>query len=165
MAKEYEEVLCMKDENFDNNQMNRLMRHILKFCIQLFGDKPSNVEQNAVAIAVNAFFPKIKQEIIRNTNDGGKLGIGLRNKRFALNKNKVGATVENNLSDTEPSIEFELLKSTLVNTANMQTIKDRLKLTLQYRVGLLRRVEINLLEYFPYFFVSAELVSSNKLNN
>lgn len=160
LAKEYKDVLHAKDEDFDNNQINRLMRHVQSFAMKKFGDKPSNVELDAIAMAVNGLFPKIKKEIIRNRNDGGKLGIGLRNKRFQMNKNKPNKPNDDtpNSNDTEEANGFELLKSTLVNNENMETIKHRLKLTLQYRLSLLRQIEINLLECFPYFFVSAELV-------
>lgn len=161
----------MKNEDFDNKQINRLLRHVQTFARNKFGEKPSNVELDAIAMAVNGVFPKIKKEIIRNTNDGGKLGIGLRNKRFQINKNKadkpVGDTPKANLRATpetnnaEDVNEFELLKSTLVNNENMALIKVKLKLTLPYRLSLLRQIEINLLESFPYFFVSAELVRAN----
>lgn len=151
----------MRDKHFDNNQINRLMRHIQTFAIKRFGDKPSNCEQEAIALAVNGLFPKIKKEIIRNSNDGGKLGIGLRYKRFKANKKRsVGSIVPADPGVINVTDEFELLKSTMVNNENMATIKLRLARTLQYRTTLLRQIEINLLECFPYFFVSAELVSS-----
>lgn len=151
----------MKDEHFDNIQINRLMRHIQTFAIKRFGEKPSNDEKKAIALAVNGVFPQIRTETVHNSNDGGKLGIGLRNKRFQTNKNKPNETVEygSSSNDIKESDDFELLKSTMVNKENMAIIKERLKRSLQYRMTLLHQIEINLLEAFPYFFVSAELGS------
>lgn len=151
----------MRDEHFDNKQINRLMRHIQTFAIKRFGEKPSNYEKEAIALAINSLFPKIKKETIHNSNDGGKLGIGLRNKRFQMNKNKSNESIESSssTSDIKEADDFELLKSTMVNKENMAQIKEQLKRTLQYRMSLLNQIEVNLLESFPYFFVSAELVS------
>lgn len=102
------------------------------------------------------------QECIRNTKDGGKLGICLRNKRFA-NRDKFDERDQNvllidDIDEDAAKLELEVLKSTIVNNDNMAEIQNKLKLTYSYRMNLLQELEINLREYFPYFFVSADLV-------
>lgn len=65
---------------------------------------------------------------------------------------------ENNL-DKQKS-DFDELKSLLVNTSNMEIMKAKLLSTMQYRAALLNNKEMDLKKEFPFFFVSAELVSS-----
>lgn len=112
------------------------------------------------------------QNSIRNTKDGGKLGICLRNKRFA-DKDKLDERgqnvplIDDSIDEDTAKLELEMLKSMVVNKENMIEIQNKLKLTLSYRMNLLKQLELNIREYFPYFFVSAELVSESiyKLKN
>lgn len=104
----------------------------------------------------------IMQETLVNSADGGKLGIQLRNKRF-LAKNNAGnndAMANQPLSGEDAKDALEVLKSMIVNDSNMDELKRLLNLTLEYRrTKLQSEEELNLKEYFPYFFVSTELVS------
>lgn len=61
-------------------------------------------------------------------------------------------------SDTQAAADVEFLKSTKVNNGNIVAIKVKLKLTFVYRRKLLTDLNIDLLEYFPYFFTNPELV-------
>lgn len=106
------------------------------------------------------------QTTLLNSSDGGKLGIQLRNKRAVAKRQHVQCQSEVELTEDEAEDMVELLKTTVVNSENMEDIKRMLTLTLNYRTQLLRKEELNLREYFPYFWVSKELVSTiNKSTN
>lgn len=96
-----------------------------------------------------------------NPSDGGKLGIQLRNKRAAAKRQHVDEIEENGLTDAEAKEMVEVLKTTVVNNRNMDSIKNMLKSTLKYRTQMLNDEQLNLREFFPYFWVSRELVSTN----
>lgn len=83
----------------------------------------------------------------------------MRNKRAIAKRQHVQQYEEVTLSDEEAKEVVEVLKSTAVNSQNMDNIKNMLTSTLKYRTELLKKEEINLREYFPYFWVSNELVS------
>lgn len=95
-----------------------------------------------------------------NPSDGGKLNIQLRNKRAATKRQHVEEHEINTLTDDEAKNMVEKLKTTVVNNQNMDAIKNMLQLTLKYRTQMLKNEQLNLREYFPYFFVSKELVST-----
>lgn len=95
-----------------------------------------------------------------NSSDGGKLNIQLRNKRAAIKRQHV-VEPDNILTDDEAKEMVEVLKTTVVNNQNIDSIKDMLKSTLKYRTKMLKDEQLNLREYFPYFWVSKELVSIN----
>lgn len=103
-----------------------------------------------------------------NKTDGGKLGIQIRNVRRGIKRRQ---TIVNDfedemlLNEEQAKQEVENLKSILVNTQNMDEIKSKLRSTLVYRLDLLKQIELNLREYFPYFFVSPELVNTFKPND
>lgn len=54
--------------------------------------------------------------------------------------------------------EFMLLRSTIVTDDTMNLIKDKLRMTAEYRLQLLEDQNLDLLENFPYFFTNPELV-------
>lgn len=83
----------------------------------------------------------------------------MRNKRAIAKRQHAQQHVEATLPDEEAKDLVEVLKSTAVNSQNMDNIKNMLKSTLKYRTELLKKEELNLREYFPYFWVSNELVS------
>lgn len=65
------------------------------------------------------------------------------------------------ISDEEAANIVEDLKMTLVSIENIDVIKESLLKTLQYRSKLLAKEELNLREYFPYFFTNPELVCNS----
>lgn len=93
-------------------------------------------------------------------SDGGKLNIQMRYKRVMAKRQHVQQDEEAILSDEEAKKMVEILKSTVVNSQNMDSIKSMLTSTLKYRTEMLKQEELNLREYFPYFWASKELVSS-----
>lgn len=100
------------------------------------------------------------QTTLLNVSDGGKLGIQMRNKRAMARRQPVQQNKETTLSDDEAKEMVEVLKSTVVSTQNMDNIKSMLASTLKYRTEMLKKEELNLREYFPYFWASKELVSA-----
>lgn len=178
-------LLDLRRETLTKNQMNGLMRCVGEFVFRRFGTSPSRVQKEEVAKAVIGLFPNIKmvrnrsmnfrflnyqltlsdrkfsQETLLNSNDGGKLSIQLRNKRFLAKKGaqKNDVAVRSSLNGDEAKNAVEVLKSMLVNETNMDKFKQLLSSTLEYRRAKLEsEEELNLQEYFPYFFVSSELV-------
>lgn len=103
-------------------------------------------------------FTHVTQTALLNSTDGGKLAINLRNQRVANKRNNNTANTEDQLDGTEADKLFETMKLTIVNNGSMDNFKSMLSQTLVYRSKLLKNIEINLREYFPYFFVSPELV-------
>lgn len=57
--------------------------------------------------------------------------------------------------------DFELLKATVVNEANMPLIKEKMVSTMKHRSELLKIPEVDLLESFPYLFLCPQLVNIN----
>lgn len=96
-----------------------------------------------------------------NSSDGGKLGIQLRNQR-RVNKRKEAPDALNQsintLNESDAKQLIETMKLMIVNNDNMENFKSMLAKTLQYRTELLKIIDINLREFFPYFFVSHDLV-------
>lgn len=62
-------------------------------------------------------------------------------------------------TEDEAKADFEYLKSAVVNTANLPTIKEKLMLTSEYRFKILSDPSNDLLVNFPYFFINVDLVS------
>lgn len=110
---------------------------------------------------INHILFYILQETLVNSTDGGKLSIQLRNKRYAAKKDEKNDVIASSpLSGGDAKDALEMLKSMVVNESNMHEFKRLLSLTLEYRQTKLQsEEELNLQEYFPYFFVSTELVS------
>lgn len=101
------------------------------------------------------------QTTLVNSSDGGKLGVQLRNQRYA-SKRQVTRGIEDDICDEQEAKEvIEVLKSMVVNSANMEDFKQKLRSTLTYRGNMLKEPELNLREYFPYFWVSRELVNTD----
>lgn len=96
--------------------------------------------------------------------DGGKLSIQLRNKRTANKRPNDTNNCEDMLDEKDAKEVFEQLKATVVQNDSLNDIKLKLRSTLTYRGNILKNIEINLRECFPYFFVSPELVNFNYLN-
>lgn len=95
-----------------------------------------------------------------NSNDGGKLSIQLRNKRYGTKKGERSDVNANpSLNGEDATNAIEILKSMPVAESTMDEFKRLLNSTLEYRRTKLKsEEELNLQEYFPYFFVSTELV-------
>lgn len=51
------------------------------------------------------------------------------------------------------------MKSIVVNEENMASLVEKLKVTRKFRRSLLKKPEVQLKEYFPYFFTHPDLVS------
>lgn len=103
--------------------------------------------------------------MLTNTKGNGFLDLRLRNLRRANAKNGKSNDTENEHENSEPidevniEDEIQVLKSLIVNEGNMNIIVDKLNLTREYRSTLLKRTDIELKEYFPYFFTHPPLVS------
>lgn len=71
----------------------------------------------------------------------------------------------NDNSETPDEKELEhdifLLKTTVVDEQSMPYIKMKLIATAKYRSDMLAKMELDLLETFPYFFSNPELVCMN----
>lgn len=57
-----------------------------------------------------------------------------------------------------PEEDIETLKATIVNDSNLPEIQRKLKSSLSWRSKLLENRELDLKEYFPYFFTNPSLV-------
>lgn len=101
-----------------------------------------------------------------DSNGGGFLANRLKYLRAQHRQSQnVCATTtvsESEVEETTNSCEedIELLKFTIVNKENMDVIKSKLAATSDYRRKMIRdNHSMDLLEKFPYFFTSHELVS------
>lgn len=56
--------------------------------------------------------------------------------------------------------DMEFLKSTVVCEENLNEIKEKLQRTMHYRHKMMKNPRIDVLESFPFFLTSPELVSS-----
>lgn len=65
-------------------------------------------------------------------------------------------------TDEECRLDVELLKTLVLNPENMDTIKKKLVATMDFRLKMVDKVELDLLETFPYFFAYPELVRMSK---
>lgn len=54
--------------------------------------------------------------------------------------------------------DIEFLKITIVNDTNLAIIKEKLKSTMSYRLEMMKTLELDVLETFPYFFTHPSLV-------
>lgn len=113
------------------------------------------------------------QEALLNGKNGGFIGAKLKYLRgiertHLLNENQANAVIREVQLDV-PEVQhhndeedFEFLKSCVVNAENMTIIKQKLKSTIEYRVGVMNDQNIEFLEQFPYFFTNPELVSKSQ---
>lgn len=65
-------------------------------------------------------------------------------------------------TDNKCLIDVELLKTFVVNPKNMDTTKEKLAATMDFRLKMIDKVELDLLETFPYFFACPEWVRVEK---
>lgn len=70
------------------------------------------------------------------------------------------AQTRDRYSDIQAAADVKFLKSVKVNDENIQTIKEKIKLTSVYRKNMLNDLCMDLLENFPYFFTNPELVNT-----
>lgn len=97
-------------------------------------------------------------------NNAGWLVFGMKNLRIkrGIKKTK-NASIEDaegeQYTDSFAIKDVAWLKSTIAEEKNMDTIKEKLKLSSSYRKKLLKDKSIDLLEVFPYFFTCPQLVS------
>lgn len=104
-----------------------------------------------------------------SANNSGWLVAGMKNLRQKkkINKNAFRQIVYNTPETTTllqysemcAKKDVDFLKSTKVDEENMEIIKEKLKLTSSYRKKMVNDPSIDLLEFFPYFFTSPNLVS------
>lgn len=97
-------------------------------------------------------------------NNAGWLVFGMKNLRHKKGIKKTrNASVEvaesKQYTDLAATKDVAWLKSTITEDKNMETIKEKIKLTSSYRKKLLKDKSIDLLEVFPYFFTCPQLVS------
>lgn len=97
--------------------------------------------------------------------DSGWINSRLKNIREAKNKlNKKKTSMANEhqiieqLSDADAETELALLKTITVDSETMTRIIQKLNSTRTYRHKLLLDKEINLKEWFPFFFTHPKLV-------
>lgn len=98
------------------------------------------------------------QATLLNPADGGKLGIKLRHQRLEAKRRNTPCDEEVISDENEMEKVFQTLKSMVVDN-EIEDIKANLRKTLFYRANMLKNIDINLQECFPYFFVSYELVN------
>lgn len=95
------------------------------------------------------------QDLLFNHHNGGYLGLKERNHRRLKRKSEV---LESDQSDQNITEDLEYLKSAIVNADNMDTIRKKLKSTERYRMEMVRDLNVDLLENFPFFFTHPETV-------
>lgn len=93
-----------------------------------------------------------------------------RNKKQRINEVNEDIEIEdenvNNIStadeytEHEAKTDLEFLKSVVVNDNTLSIFKEKLTLTLSYRINLVKDNETDLLVNFPYFFTYPELVNN-----
>lgn len=96
----------------------------------------------------------------------GYLNTKKKNERYAEKTCQRDQNESNNNDSFEGAIDvterqkqdIEVLKATIVNESNLPEIQTKLKSTLAYRQKLLENRELDLKEFFPYFFTDPELV-------
>lgn len=112
-----------------------------------------------------------------NGKSGGSLYTKLKHLRIAAKQQNNEQIIDESLHDVEPEEEEEAaradeesakanvthLKSLLVTPDNMHLIQQKLFETVEYRAKMLQDKGTDLLEWFPYFFVNAKLVSKNNI--
>lgn len=84
------------------------------------------------------------------------LNRSIASNRGTINNNETEGDMDAVSERQKTAIEF--LKSAMVNEENMETIKEKLKFTLSYRLEMMKTPELDVLETFPYFFTNPELV-------
>lgn len=118
--------------------------------------------------------PLIKELLLKG--DGGWLNIRLKNIREAKKKfelNKMNSNIPSaarpiieqisEFSDTDADNELKLLKTMIVEPQTMTTIIEKLNLTRTYRHKILLDKELNLKEWFPFFFTHPQLVRYSEI--
>lgn len=104
------------------------------------------------------------QEMFYNPNGGkGWLVSKLKARRSKLRNvahpSDQNIQVNNDTSENyNPLQDFEMLRTIQVNPQNMKEIKQKLRLTLQYRRNIFNDKTLSLLEKCPYFFHHSPLV-------
>lgn len=98
----------------------------------------------------------------------------MKNVRTAAKKRNMNESDASDATNTNGSVisyvdiaecektDVELLKLTVVNESNMSYIEAKLQSTLSYRFKLMEIPELDLKEYFPYFFSNPTLVRRTK---
>lgn len=96
-------------------------------------------------------------DLIYNNQNGGYLGLKVKNGRRRFKADAAGDTVET--ESIEDDLEF--LKSVVVGPHNMDAIESKLKSTANHRKEMMRDLNIDLLESFPIFFSNPQTVIIN----
>lgn len=87
------------------------------------------------------------------------MGIRAKNQRVAdKKKNMVHRRSVRILQSDECKQHIEDLKTIVINDENTALVEDKLKATMKYRADLMKAMELDLLETFPYFFTHSKLV-------
>lgn len=116
----------------------------------------------------------IKELLLKG--DGGWINSRLKNIREAKKKfelNKINSNIPSaarpiieqmsELSNADAHNELKLLKTMVVEPQNMATIIEKLNLTRTYRHKILLDKELNLKEWFPFFFTHPQLVRHTEI--
>lgn len=74
------------------------------------------------------------------------------------NKNKMSPVYDEEYTEAMAKQDVQELKHILVDEANMESIKKKLKSTVNYRTKIMNDENMDLLQYFPYFFARPDLV-------
>lgn len=104
------------------------------------------------------------QDLLCDSKGGGYLATKIKNLRTQQrqSQNTIASTVDEKKTEEQPTCcddDLEELKHTVVNAENMNAIKVKLVATSKYRLQMIRgNYSMDLLENFPYFFTSHELV-------
>lgn len=107
------------------------------------------------------FFLHFQQTLINGTN-GGWLNAWyyyirqMKRKQVHSELVRANGAVDSTLQlsndNYDPDDDVQLLKSLVVNLENLNTIKQLLNKTREYRVIMLKKKETEIKEHFPYFF-------------
>lgn len=102
--------------------------------------------------------------MVYNTSTGGYLGQKLRNMITVRNqirkKSKVAIPDGFTAAEKEKmEAAMDYLKSAVVNSENLDKIKEKMIETLDYRVELMMNPKMDIQESFPFLFASIDLVS------
>lgn len=159
--------------NYGNIPSRTAKEAMEKVIVEMFpwmnANENGNVSKSIVfnEYFVNKIFPFQRNPLLNNI-DGGMIGIALKNSRRAdrmRNRLSVPRTViveTANEEDDAAAIEsMNYLKALVVNDQNMDEIKQQLINTQAYRSKLMRDVDTDIKEEFPFFFADPKLVNTS----
>lgn len=109
------------------------------------------------------------QHMIYNTPTGGYLGQKLKN--MIMTRQKLSKASNNPVPADFTAAEkdkleadMDYLKSTIVNSENLDQIKDKMIGTMAHRIHIMKDHRMDIKESFPFLFASVDLVSLSAIN-